>query len=426
MFMQLGQRERLNKLIGHRLDFRLTVKIHADFPVDIAIFGVNSIDKLFADEYMVFYGNPISPNGVIKYQSSENIHNFDFNLANHKEPIVEKFIICASADHPTKTMKDIQHGMVELILDGQNICTLAIMPSMFVLERAVMLANIYRKNNEWRYGAIGQGFNGGLRALVEYFGGEVEEPAIPEQPVISKINLRKQEILNKVSNSNPSVINLTKKTLISLEKKNLLGIKARIGLVLDRSGSMNNQYKHGDVQKVIDRILPLAVSFDDDGTFECWAFGQNSCRLDDVTLNNVNDYVETTNRGWKKWPIGHATNYEPSAIQDVIEYYSKFNDGIPTFIIFVSDGGVTETKKITKLISESAVLPIFWQFVGIGGNSYGILQKLDEMTGRIIDNCNFFPLDKIDQYPDERLYDMLLNEFPKWLEEAKRKQIVRG
>lgn len=423
MFMQVGQRERLSGLIGNRLDFQISVKLNADFNVDVAIFGVNSIDKLFSDDYMVYYNTPISPNGVIKYKQSNNAHVFDFDLNQHKEKIVEKYIICMTVDHPTKTMKDIQNGMVELSLDGKNICTFAIMPSMFVAERAVMLANIYFKN-EWRFGAIGQGFNGGLKALVEYFGGEVEESAEPPQP--SKVDLRKKVVLDKVANASPQMVNLTKKSLVSLEKKNLLGMKARIGLVLDRSGSMHYQYKGGDVQKVIDRILPLAVSFDDDGTFECWAFGQKSCRLDDVTLNNVNNYVETTNRGWKKWPIGMASNYEPSAIQDVIEYYSKFNDGIPTFIIFVSDGGVTETKKITKLISESAVLPIFWQFVGIGGSSYGILQKLDEMTGRIIDNCNFFPLDKIDQYPDERLYDMLLNEFPQWLEEAKRKQIVRG
>lgn len=422
MFFQAGQRVPLSNLIGGALNFEIHVKFNASFPIDIAFFGVNSIDKLFADEYMIFFNNPLSPNGVVKLSQENNKNVFKFDLAHHKEKTVEKFILCASVDHPTKTMKDISNGMVELVKDGKVVATFVVSADLFQNEKAVMLASVYQKN-VWRFASIGQGFDGGLPALVQYFGGEVEASA-EQQP--SKVDLRKKVVLDKVANASPQMVNLTKKSLVSLEKKNLLGIKARIGLVLDRSGSMHYQYKGGDVQKVIDRILPLAVSFDDDGTFECWAFGQKSCRLDDVTLNNVNNYVETTNRGWKKWPIGMASNYEPSAIQDVIEYYSKFNDGIPTFIIFVSDGGVTETKKITKLISESAVLPIFWQFVGIGGSSYGILQKLDEMTGRIIDNCNFFPLDKIDQYPDERLYDMLLNEFPQWLEEAKRKQIVRG
>lgn len=423
MFFQAGQRVPLSNLIGGALDFEVHVKFNASFPIDIAIFGVNSIDKLFADEYMIFFNNPLSPNGAVKLTKENNRDIFKFDLARHTEMTVEKFILCASVDHPTKTMKDISNGMIELVKHGKVVATFVVSADLFKNEKAVMLASIYHKN-VWRFGSIGQGFDGGLPALVQYFGGEVEQSA--EQQQTSKVDLRKKVVLDKVANASPKMVDLTKKSLISLEKKNLLGIKARIGLVLDRSGSMHNQYKRGDVQKVIDRILPLAVSFDDDGTFECWAFGAKSCRLDDVTLNNVNNYVDTTNRGWNKWPIGVATNYEPSAIQDVIEYYSKFNDGIPTFIIFVSDGGVTETKKITKLISESAVLPIFWQFVGIGGTSYGILQKLDEMTGRIIDNCNFFPLDKIDQYPDERLYDMLLNEFPQWLEEAKRKQIVRG
>lgn len=423
MFFQSGQRVPLSNLIGGALDFDLQVKFHADFPIDLAVFGVNSIDKLFADEYMVFYGNPLSPNGAVKLTEENGKNVFKFDLSKHTETIVEKFILCASVDHPTKTMKDIQSGMIELVKNGQTVATFVISPDLFKNEKAVMLSNVYHKN-VWRFGAIGQGFDGGLPALVEYFGGEVEQSE--DQPKTSNVDLRKKIVLDKVADAPQSLVNLTKKSLISLEKKNLLGIKARIGLVLDRSGSMHNQYKYGDVQKVIDRILPLAVSFDDDGQFECWAFGNKTVQLDDVNLNNVNNYVETTHRGWKKWEIGVASNNEPSAIKEVIEYYSQFNDGIPTFIIFVSDGGVTETRKISQLITESAVLPIFWQFVGIGGSSYGILQKLDEMSGRIIDNCNFFPLDKIDQYPDERLYDMLLNEFPQWLEEAKRKQIVRG
>ena len=72
------------------------------------------------------------------------------------------------------------------------------------------------------------------------------------------------------------------------------------------------------------------------------------------------------------------------------------------------------------------VLPIFWQFVGIGGRNYGVLEKLDDMTGRIVDNCNFFALDRITSISDERLYELLLEEFPSWLNEAKVKGVIRN
>ena len=39
-------------------------------------------------------------------------------------------------------------------------------------------------------------------------------------------------------------------------------------LVLDISASMNALYKSGVIQRVIERILGLAVSFDDDGQID--------------------------------------------------------------------------------------------------------------------------------------------------------------
>ncbi|KJR46304.1 tellurium resistance protein [Desulfosporosinus sp. I2] len=55
---------------------------------------------------------------------------------------------------------------------------------------------------------------------------------------------------------------------------------------------------------------------------------------------------------------------------------------------------------------------MFWQFVGIGRENYGILEKLDTMESRVVDNANFFALDDIDRISDEQLYERLLNEFP--------------
>ena len=47
------------------------------------------------------------------------------------------------------------------------------------------------------------------------------------------------------------------------------------------------------------------------------------------------------------------------------------------------------------------------------------------MTGRVVDNCNFFALDDLHQISEQELYDRLLEEFPQWLTAAKAKQIIR-
>ena len=67
---------------------------------------------------------------------------------------------------------------------------------------------------------------------------------------------------------------------------------------------------------------------------------------------------------------------------------------------------------------------MFWQFVGVGGSDYGILERLDDMKGRVVDNCNFFALDDLHDVSEQDLYDRLLEEFPTWLKEATAKGIV--
>lgn len=41
------------------------------------------------------------------------------------------------------------------------------------------------------------------------------------------------------------------------------------------------------------------------------------------------------------------------------------------------------------------------------------------MTGRVIDNCNFFELDNLDDVSEETLYEDMLEEFPSWLKEVR-------
>ncbi|WP_407305474.1 vWA domain-containing protein, partial [Acinetobacter sp.] len=216
-------------------------------------------------------------------------------------------------------------------------------------------------------------------------------------------------------------------SLISLEKRSLLGLKARVALVLDYSGSMNQQYKSGDVQQVLDRIMPLALNFDDDGSFECWAFAEKALRLNNVTLGNLNNYIASEQGGYKKWNAGAGYNNEPAVLEDVLRYFSQETPSdLPVYIVFISDGGVAEARKIKKILQEASSQPIFWQFVGIGGKNYGVLERLDTMEGRVVDNCNFFNIENIKSISDLMLYDFLLQEFPIWLTEAKNRNIVRG
>jgi hypothetical protein len=109
-------------------------------------------------------------------------------------------------------------------------------------------------------------------------------------------------------------------------------------------------------------------------------------------------------------------------MREVIAEYKKSQ--LPAYVLFITDGSVSHEKDIKQLIIESSQMPIFWQFVGVGGSGYGVLERLDTMSGRYVDNANFFALDDFRKVSNEELYDRLLTEFPQWLKEIRAKKII--
>ena len=426
-----GQKIKLTDVLQGQSSFYIQIQYQAAFDLDIASFGLDPQYRLSDERYMTFYNQPETPCQAVRLIENQNKYS-RFLVDSAKLPASIQHLVLTAAIDGKNVMSQLQQATIQILnLQLQPIAELKLDGGFFDQERATMLIEIYRKDGIWRLAAIGQGFNAGLAALIQHFGGEVAEEPTAQQstPVTpqSNIDLKKKLSLQKAEKTgNASIIDLTKKSLVQLEKKNLLGVTARVALVLDASGSMDGQYRRGDVQKVVNRLMPLAIHFDDDGSFECWAFAAKTTQLDDVTLNNVNDFINTTQRGWKNWQVGARYNEEIPAIEAVINYFQKFKDQIPTYVLFISDGGVGSRRQMQKILSQAAKLPIFWQFVGIGGRDYGALEKLDEMSGRIVDNCNFFSLDRIDSVSDERLYELLLQEFPDWLKAAKQHQIVRN
>lgn len=251
---------------------------------------------------------------------------------------------------------------------------------------------------------------------------EIEVPAAEE--------LRKKDPVKEMPKQEApqtefaSGISLKKRAAgIVLEKKNLKGVTARVGVVLDITGSMRRLYKEGVVQEVVERVLAVASQFDDDGELDVWVYDNEFSRLPEATEATFMGYVEKnilSNDAVHKF----GRNDEPKVMADVIRKYTVEDPGKdPVFLVFINDGGCKPG--IKKIISDSSVQPIFWQFVGIGDSNFDVLRKLDTMEGRVVDNANFFHLDDISQVSDEYLYDQLLNEFPMWLKEAKAKNILR-
>jgi stress response protein SCP2 len=418
MDISKGQRLPLSSLFGggEPRNFQIGLQIIGlGGAVDFACFGLDAGQKLSDDRYMAFYNQPKTPCGGVELAIPAGDQAGFLCRLDSLPASIERLVFTAAVDG-AGVMRQIQSGHVRFLQDGREYARFAFSGLDFLDEKALMLGELYRKDGAWRFSATGQGFNGGLPALVRHFGGEVAEEVPATPPVSAKLSLEK-----KIAADAPKLVDLAKKATVSLEKHRLQETLARVGLVLDASGSMSGQYSKGRVQEVIERLLPLAVHFDDDGELDVWAFSRKALALPPATLANYADYINSIERGWRNWGM-MSINNEPAVIENVIAHYRGTR--LPVLVIFVSDGGVSQNKEISRLLIEAARLPIFWQFVGIGGRNYGILEKLDTMPGRVVDNCGFFALDDLHSISEQALYDRLLGEFPQWLQAAKIKNIV--
>ncbi|MCF2530716.1 vWA domain-containing protein [Yinghuangia soli] len=305
-------------------------------------------------------------------------------------------------------------------------------------EAVLVLGELYRRQGGWKLRAIGQGYDSGLAGLATDYGvtigdGEprAEHPAAPGDADTAGLPPQ----MGAMVSPRKETVQLT------LEKKGIGGVRARVAVVLDRSGSMKNLYGEGTVGRLIERMAPVAAKLDSDGSLDAWIFADRFARLPSVRVPDLARWIEThvyiSSKGRQLPPLpgggerhpddlAHVFggNNEPPVIRDIIDYYSA-HPGDPVLVLFFSDGGITKGTKIGAHLKSASVLPIFWQFVGLGNADYGVLERFDTLRGRAVDNAGFFSVDDVDQVGDAELYDRLLGEFPHWLAAARACGIVR-
>lgn len=159
---------------GIAQQFTLVVELMTNSAViDVACFGLDGQQKLASDDYMTFYNQPKTPCGAVSWQATNQQQRFDIDL--NKLPNTIDYLVLTATIDGQATMRELGASKVTLEQAGQTLATYNFDGSGFDSERAIMLLQVYRKNEVWRINAIGQGFSGGLSALVTHFGGEVAD-----------------------------------------------------------------------------------------------------------------------------------------------------------------------------------------------------------------------------------------------------------
>ncbi|MEO6352105.1 MAG: TerD family protein [Burkholderiaceae bacterium] len=183
-----GQKGKLAD-IGCAGAFPIVLNIAAQgMDVDIACFGLDANDQLSDDRYMVFFNQKSCPGGAVTLEIGDGKSTFTTDVARLPEAI-HKLVFAASIGGEG-TMRKL--GPCSMRLGSANF---PFSGADFQDEKAVIVGEVYKRDGQWRFGAVGQGFNGGMSALLTHFGGtEAQSAPVPAAKKISlsKITLEKR------------------------------------------------------------------------------------------------------------------------------------------------------------------------------------------------------------------------------------------
>jgi len=145
-------------------------------------------------------------------------------------------------------------------------------------------------------------------------------------------------------------VNLSKaaeKVGVSLQKRGLAGMRGRVIVLLDHSGSMYGDFQSGTVQKLLERTLGFGLQVDTDGAMEVIPFDSQVWAT--VTVG-INDYRQASQAVWRPNQMG-STNL--TAALDVVRGEAGRTQE-PIVCVVLADGNPNEYVSIRgRVVGDS-------------------------------------------------------------------------
>ncbi|WP_017305527.1 TerD family protein [Spirulina subsalsa] len=186
--LKKGQRVSLEKIapglvavfVGLGWDVKRT-DTGKSFDLDASVFLLGSNEKLLSDKHFIFYNNLASPD------PDQSVKHMGDNLTGAGEGDDEAIIIdlrkvpaeiakivftitIYEAEERGQSFGQVENAFVRLVdvQTKQEILRYDLSED-YSIETAMIIAELYLKDGEWRMNAVGEGYQGGLQALLDRY-----------------------------------------------------------------------------------------------------------------------------------------------------------------------------------------------------------------------------------------------------------------
>ena len=151
-----------------------------DFDLDSAAFLLDENGKVNADTDFIFYNNLKHSSGAVEHlgdnltgegNGDDEQVKVDLSLVPQNISKIAFTVTIHEASERRQNFGQVSNSYVRVIDEDTNQELLNYeLGEDFSIETAIVVCEIYRHNGEWKFNALGSGFEGGLEALCKNFG----------------------------------------------------------------------------------------------------------------------------------------------------------------------------------------------------------------------------------------------------------------
>lgn len=159
-----------------------------DFDLDASVFLLGENGKLLRDEDFVFYNNLNGRNGAVVHTGDNLTGDGDGDdeviiINFEKLPAeIKKLAICVTihdAEARRQNFGQVSNAYIRIAKLEDEFDTVGEpvlkfdLEEEFSIETALVVAEVYNRNGEWKFNAVAAGYQGGLEAICRSFGANV-------------------------------------------------------------------------------------------------------------------------------------------------------------------------------------------------------------------------------------------------------------